>query len=100
MEENNKNQMANCESELKLIRQICETNNKLAEENKRETKKMLDDHCKRIRFSEKEITVMKTETKPIVNFFNKISQFMIGLCILIGGVIVGGLYFLKDKITN
>lgn len=94
--ENDKNQMTNCESELKLIRQICETNNKLAQENKKETKKMLDNHCDRLRKNTGDIIRIQTEVKPVVKFYNRVGEFLIGLCILIGGLIVGGLYFLKD----
>lgn len=93
---NNENQMANCESELKLIRQICETNNKLAEENKKETKEMLNNHCRRIRDTENDLTVIQTEVRPVISMYNKFSQFVIGFLIIVGGLFLGAIIFLKD----
>lgn len=97
-EDNNKNLITELKGELKNIREICQQNYKWIKRDTESTKQLLDNHCERIRETEKNITVIKTETKPIINFYNKVGQFMIGLCIVIGGIIVGGLYFLKDKL--
>ena len=98
MEENNK--ITKIESKLESIKQICERNNQIAKENEQEIKEMLNNHCRRIRSSENNLIEMKTEVKPIVNLYQKLGQFMIGFCIVLGTVIVGLVYFVRDKITN
>jgi CxxC motif-containing protein len=95
MEQNN-NQITEMKGDLKNIKDICMRNNEWLKEDLKKTKKLLDSHCGRIRNTENDLIEIKTEVKPIINFYNKVGQFTIGLCILIGGVIVGGLYFMKD----
>lgn len=94
----NNNEITKLEGKLENIKDICERNNKIAKENEKEIKEMLNNHCRRIRSSENDLIEIRTEVKPLVNLYNRFAQFLIGFCIIVGGLFIGALIFLKDKI--
>ena len=95
--ENDNNKIIKIESKLENIKSICERNNEWLREDVENTKQLLKNHCERIRESEKNMVKVKTEIKPIVNLYNKFTQFIIGFCIILGTVIVSLVYFIKNK---
>ena len=68
------------------------------DERNQDQQKLIDSHCGRIRENTRKIIVIETEIKPIKKFYNKIADFAVGFIVIIGSIIVGGIYLLKDKL--
>lgn len=61
-----------------------------------EQQKQIDNHCERIRETEKCIGSMK----PIKKLYDKIGSFAIGLIILLGGAVISVAVFFKDHLSK
>jgi len=62
-----------------------------------EAKNLIDNHCGRIRKNTNTLEVIKTELEPIKKFYNRITDFSVGIIIFVGSIIGGIIYFLKNK---
>lgn len=64
----------------------------------KDQQEQIDDHCLRLRSVEKQIAINEAEFAPIKKLYDNLTSAMIGFFILIGSLVIGLAYYLKNKI--
>ena len=71
---------------------VCE----MQKDKNNEQQKQIDNHCERIRSVEELLQAMK----PVKRLYEKISNFTVGLIILLGGAVIAVAVFFKDHLIT